>query len=156
MTKKELSVNIKWDEFEMGTCRLFVATLKQYIPTLFFQDHKPKPTISNTMLKAVNDILDMDSDEFERLKEIVDTQDCKIKEIHIDQDNDVFGAVYSEVIVDTGSNTQVSVVVKDGKFFCVNDGTYFDTLEVAKKETKAKGISKEEREKLIAMMNMSE
>ena len=154
MTKKELSINIKWDEFEMGTCRLFVETLSQYIPTLFFQDHKPKPTVSNTMLKAVNDILDMDSDEFDRLKEIVETQDYKIKEIHIDQDNDIFGAVYSEVIVETAENTQVNVVVKDGKFFCVNDGTYFDTLEVVKKETKAKGISKEEREKLIAMMSL--
>ena len=153
MTKKELSINIKWDEFEMGTCRVFVETLNQYIPTLFFQDHKPKPTVSNTMLKSVNDILDMDVNEFDRLREILNVQDYKIKEIHIDQDNDVYIGVYSEVIVSTGLNLQVSVIVKDGKFVCVNDGTYFDTLVVEKKESEKKGISKEDREKIIAMMN---
>ena len=153
MTKKELSINIKWDEFEMGTCRVFVETLNQYILTLFFQDHKPKPTVSNTMLKAVNDILDMDINAFDRLREILDVEEYKIKEIHIDQDNDVFEGVYSEVIVSTGSNIQVSVIVKDGKFTCVNDGTYFDTLVVEKKESEKKGISKEDREKIIAIMN---
>jgi len=153
MTKKELSINIKWDEFAMGTCRVFVETLNQYIPTLFFQDHKPKPTISNTMLQSVNDILDMDMNEFDRLREMLDTQEYKIKEIHIDQDNDVFEGVYSEIIVSIGSNVQASVIVKDGKFTCVNDGTYFDTLVVEKKESEKKGISKEDREKIIAMMN---
>ena len=153
MTKKELSINIKWDEFEMGTCRVFVEKLNQYIPTLFFQDHKPKPTVSNTMLQSVNDILDMDMNAFNRLGEILDTQEYKIKEIHIDQDNDVFEGVYSEAIVSTGSNIQVSVIVKDGKFICVNDGTYFDTLVVEKKESEKKGISKEDREKIIAIMN---
>jgi len=153
MTKKELSINIKWDEFEMGTCRVFVETLNQYISTLFFQDHKPKPTVSNSMLQSVNDILDMDMNAFNRLGEILDTQEYKIKEIHIDQDNDVFEGVYSEAIVSTGSNIQVSVIVKDGKFICVNDGTYFDTLVVEKKESEKKGISKEDREKIIAIMN---
>jgi len=77
MTKKELSINVKWDEFEMGTCRLFVETLNQYIPAVFFQDHKPRPTISNKMLEAVNHILDMDEKEFDRLGELVDTKIAK-------------------------------------------------------------------------------
>jgi hypothetical protein len=156
MTKKELSINIKWDEFEMGTCRLFVETLGQYIPTLFFQDHKPKPTVSNSMLQAVNDILTMDMQEFDRLGEILEAKEYKIKEIHIDQDNDNFEGVYSEVIVSTDSDTQASVVVKDGKFMFVNDGTYFDTLEVSKKETKVKSITKADKEKLVTMMMSSE
>jgi len=115
MTKKELSINITWDEFEMGTCRIFVETLNQYIPTVFFQDHKPKPTVTNKMLAGVNDILDMDINEFDRLGEILGVevyQKSKIKEIHIDQDNDVFDGVYSEVIMSLGSNKQIGVIVK--------------------------------------------
>ena len=130
MTKKELSINTKWDEFEMGTCRIFVERLNQYIPTLFFQDHKPKPTISNKMLQSVNDILAMDMDEFDRLGEILGTKEYKIKEIHIDQDNDVYDDIYSEIIVSTASNVQVSIIVRDGTFLCVNDGNYFDSLMV--------------------------
>ena len=155
MTKKELSINIKWDEFEMGTCRVFVETLNLYIPTVFFQDHKPKPTVSNKMLAAVNDILGMDKSEFARIEDILGTEvyaQSKIKEIHIDQENDPYEGVYSEVIVDTGSNTQVSIIVKDGKFMFVNDGTYFDTLDVCEKENEPTAISKENREKIIAMM----
>jgi len=152
MTKKELSINIKWDEFEMGTCRVFVETLNQYIPTVFFQDHKPKPTVSNKMLQSINNILSMDENEFDRLKEILNTQDYKIKEIHIDQDNDVYEGVYSEVIVSTGLNVQASIIVKDGRFMAVNDGRYFDTLVLEEKKSEEKGMSKENREKIIAMM----
>ena len=155
MTKKELSINTKWDEFEMGTCRVFIEVLNKYIPVVFFQDHKPKPTISNTMLQSVNDILDMNSDEFNRIEEILGAdiyEQSKIKEIHIDQDNDNFDGVYSEVIMSTSSNTQVSIIVKDGTFMCINDGTYFDTLEVSEKETEVSGLSKENREKIIAAM----
>jgi len=153
MTKKELSINIKWDEFEMGTCRVFVETLNQYIPTVFFQDHKPKPTVSNKMLQSINNILSMDENEFDRLKEILNTQDYKIKEIHIDQDNDVYEGVYSEVIVSTGLNVQASIIVKDGRFMAVNDGRYFDTLVLEEKKSEKKGISKEDREKIIAIMS---
>ena len=77
MTKKELSINTTWDEFEMGTCRIFVPVLDQYIPTVFFQDHKPKPTISNKMLQGVNDILDMDENEFARLEDILGVEAYK-------------------------------------------------------------------------------
>lgn len=133
MTKKELSINTKWDEFEMGTCRLFVETLNQYIPVLFFQDHKPKPTISNKMLQSVNDILEMDQDEFDRLHEILGLEEnaqSQIKEIHIDQENDKFNCIYSEIIMGTSLNTSKSVIIKDGKVTCLNDGTYFDVLDL--------------------------
>ncbi len=159
MTKKEVSINTKWDEFEIGTCRVFVDVLKLYIPVLFFQDHKPRPTVSNTMMQALNDILDMPLDEFDRLPEILGMEDgtnIKLKEIHIDQDNDVYEGVYSEVIIDTAAKTQVSVIVKDGAFICVNEGAYFDTLEVMEKKSEAVGPSKEEKQKIIDMMMSSE
>ena len=156
MTKKELSINVKWDEFEMGTCRLFVETLNQYIPAVFFQDHKPKPTISNKMLQGVNDILDMDSNEFDRIGEILGVESYKIKEIHIDQDNDVYVGSYAELIVSTGSNVQVTIIVKDGKFLCVNDGTYFDNLVEREEEKKKYVPTKEEREHLISKLLSSE
>ena len=155
MTKKELSINVKWDEFEMGTCRLFVETLNQYIPAVFFQDHKPKPTISDKMLQSVNDILNMDKKEFDRLGEIVGLetyQQSKIKEIHFDQDNDIYVGVYSEVILSTGAKEQVSIVVKDGTFLCVNDGTYFDKLVELEEEKKKYVPTKEEREHLVAKL----
>ncbi len=160
MTKKELSINIKWDEFEMGTCRIFVETLNQYIPTVFFQDHKPKPTVSNKMLQSVNDILNMDMNEFDRLEEILGTDvynKSKIHEIHIDQENDKYDGVYSEVIMSTGANIQVSVIVKNAAFICVNDGTYFDTLVLNKTDSdvdvsKKGSIDKASREKILAMM----
>jgi len=156
MTKKELSINIKWDEFEMGTCRIFVETLNQYIPSVFFQDHKPKPTVTDKMMKAVNDILDMDRNEFDRLKVILSVDDYKIKEIHLDQDNDVYEGIYSEIIVSTGSNIQVSIIVKDGRFLCVNDGTYFDKLVEREEEKKKYVPTKEEREHLISKLLSSE
>jgi len=73
MTKKEVSLNTTWDEFEMGTCRLFIAALNQYIPTIFFQDHKPQPTISEKMLQSINDILAMTKDDFDQLNAILGT-----------------------------------------------------------------------------------
>lgn len=157
MTKKELSINTKWDEFEMGTCRVFIEVLNKYIPVVFFQDHKPKPTISNTMLQSLNDILDMDIDQFARIEEILGEEvyaHSKIKEIHIDQENDNFDGVYSEVIMDTGSNTQVAIIVKDGKFMCVNDGTYFDALVVSEKEqeSEAKKLTKEDKDKILSIL----
>ena len=151
MTKKEVSINTSWDEFEIGTCRVFVEVLNQYIPVLFFQEHRPKPSISVTMMKALNDILDMPKTEFDRLGDILGAEvyeKSKIKEIHIDQDNDVFENVYSEVIMDTGAN----IIVKDGGFLCLNDGTYFESLEIGEKSTEMKKPSKEERQQVIDMM----
>lgn len=157
MTKKELSINTTWDEFEMGTCGLFVPLLNRYITVVFFQDHKPKPTISNKMLQSVNDILDMDQNEFDRLEALIGGkiyEQSKIKEIHIEQENDKFDGVYSEVIMDSTSNNLISVIVKDGKFIGINDGTYFDTLVVSKKDNDndVAALTKENREKIVAAL----
>lgn len=132
MTKKEIMINTTWDEFEMGTCRLFVDVLNQYIPVIFFQDHKPNPSISNKMVQSVNAILDMDINAFNRLEEILGVdlyEQSKINEIHIDQDNDKFNGVYSEIIMRSISPNLISIIVKDGKVMCLNDGTYFDLIE---------------------------
>jgi len=39
MTRKEIILNTKRDEFERGTCRIFVNFFDQYIPCILFQDH---------------------------------------------------------------------------------------------------------------------
>jgi hypothetical protein len=155
MTKKELSINTKWDEFEMGTCRVFIEVLNKYIPFVFFQDHKPNPTISNKMLQSVNDILDMSIDEFDRLEEVLGKEvydQSKIKEIHIDQENDNFEGVYSEVIMDSASNSLISVIVKDGMFMCINEGTYFDTLVAHPIANEVSVLTKENRENILAAL----
>ncbi len=152
MTKKELSVNIIWDEFEIGTCRLFIESLQAYIPVLFFQDHKPNPTISDTMLQAVNEILCMKRAEFESLKQLLQVENHSIKEIHIDQDNDIYAGVYSEFIIDTGEDLSKTVIVKNGKFIAINEGNYFDTLDREEIKHRNKHLSTIEREKIIALM----
>ncbi len=155
MTKKEIQMNTTWDEFEMGTCRLFVEVLNQYIPVIFFQDHKPKPSISVKMLKSINDILALDENEFDRLKAMLGEEvylQSKIKEIHIDQENDNFDGAYSEVIMNSVSNSVISVIVKDSKFICVNDGAYFDTLVVNEKDSEVNILTKESRDKILSML----
>lgn len=149
MTKKEIILNTTWDEFEMGTCRLFVDVLNQYIPVVFFQDHKPTPNISNKMVQSINDIRALDENELGIIKEMLHEgylfasnttgesntskeevyEKSKVKEIHIDQDNDKFDGVYSEVIITSISNHLISIIVKDGKAKCYDNGTYFDSLE---------------------------
>jgi len=131
MTKKELSLNTKWDEFEMGICLVFFEVLNQYIPIIFFQEHKPTPAISDKMLQSLNTLLDIPLEIFENLKQIVGTtfyEQSKIKEIHIDQDNDTFESVYAEVIMEAKDKSLISIIVKDGQFLCINDGSYFETL----------------------------
>ncbi|SFV70940.1 hypothetical protein MNB_SV-13-206 [hydrothermal vent metagenome] len=156
MTKKEVSINTTWDEFEMGTCRVFLEVLQKYIPIIFFQEHRPKPSISSKMLQALNDILDIEKEEFDRLESILGTEvyaQSKIKEIHIDQDNDKYHAVYAELILNVSSKSLITVIIEDKKFICLNDGTYFDALEVSEEEKEeAPKMSKENREKLVAMM----
>lgn len=131
MTKKELSLNTKWDEFEMGICLVFFEVLNQYIPIVFFQEHKPTPAISDKMLRSLNTLLDMPLEIFKNLKQIVGTtfyEQSKIKEIHIDQDNDTFKSLYAEVIMEAKDKSLISIIVKDGQFLCINDGSYFETL----------------------------
>ena len=127
MGRKEILMNTKWDEFEMGTCRLFVNLFNQYIPFIFFQEHKPLPGISDRMIIALNHVMALNKDEQDiDLDEIGSN---KVKEIHLDQENDRFSGIYSEIIMDTTSGAYVSLIVKDGKIITIDrDGSYFDSL----------------------------
>lgn len=151
MTRKEIMLNTTWDEFEMGTCRLFVNFFDQYIPFIFFQEHKPTPDISAKMIRSINEVLALEEDQLDTLKDrlheaylstyvIEDNAiaglnkeevylKSKVKEIHIDQENDKLNGVYSEIIMHTASVTLMSIVVKDGKIMYHNDDAYLDALE---------------------------
>jgi len=130
VSNKELMLITKWDEFEMGICRLEVQFFNQYIPFVLFQEHRPKPNISKGMIKSINDILALNEVEQEFFeKEFADEFGYKVKEIHIDQDNDALDGVYSEIIMERVFGDTVQLVVKDGKIICYNpDGSYFDSV----------------------------
>lgn len=101
------------------------------------------------MVQSINDILALDENELEIIKGLLHEaylltsgttgesnaskeevyKNSKVKEIHIDQDNDRFNGVYSEIIMSSISNNLISIIVKDAKIICLNDGTYFDLLE---------------------------
>lgn len=130
ISNKELMLITKWDEFEMGICRLEVKFFNQYIPFILFQEHRPKPNISKGMVDSINDILSLHEVEqafFE--KEFSNEFGYKVKEIHIDQDNDTLEGTYSEIIMERVFGDTVQLIVKDGKVICYNnDGTYFDSI----------------------------
>lgn len=137
MTRKEVMLNTVWDEFGMGTCRLFVDFFNQYIPFILFQDHKPTPNISTPMMQSINAILTLDEGERERLKSIlhevylsqaVFVQEgamvwnkeelylqSKVKEIHIDQEHDHCDGTYAEIVIHCAWNALLSVIVKEGE-----------------------------------------
>jgi hypothetical protein len=148
MTRKEIMLNTKWDEFDMGTCRIYVDLFDQYIPFILFQEHRPTPDVSQKMISAINSILGLKIQQEESLKsmlyenylvqekskgnsKLLDREEVylqsKIDEIHIDQENDRLKGIYSEVIVTTMATEPISLIVKDGDFICIDDGTYFDT-----------------------------
>lgn len=131
ISNKELMLITKWDEFDMGICRLEVPFFKQYTPFIIFQEHRPKPNISKRMVESINGILALHEHEqafFEN--EFANEQGYKVKEIHVDQDNDSLEGVYSEIIMERISGDTVQLIVKDGKIICYNnEGTYFDTVE---------------------------
>ncbi|HQR73608.1 MAG TPA: hypothetical protein PLH07_06540 [Sulfurovum sp.] len=137
MTRKEVMLNTVWDEFGMGTCRLFVDFFNQYIPFILFQDHKPTPNISSQMMQSINAILELDEGELESFKSLlydaylsqsVITQmnivpwskadlysASKVKEIYIDQDNDHGKGIYAEIIIECVPQILVCITVKEGK-----------------------------------------
>lgn len=128
MGRKEILMNTTWDEFEMGTCRLFVKLFDQYIPFIFFQEHKPMPSISDRMIVALNQVMAL-----EKEKQTLDFNELgihKVKEIHLDQENDNLNGIYAEIIMDTSSGDYLSLIVKDGEVVSVDrDGGYFDALQ---------------------------
>jgi len=131
VSNKELMLITKWDEFEMGICRLEVQFFNQYIPFVLFQEHRPKPNISKGMIKSINDILALHEVEQSFFQQEFSKElGYKVKEIHIDQDNDAFESVYSEIMMERVTGETVQLIVKDGKIICYNpDGSYFDSIE---------------------------
>ncbi len=71
MTKEEIVNKTTWDYYEMGNCPLFVNLFDQEIPFIFFQDHKPNPSITDKMVESVNDILALNKSEMETIKEML-------------------------------------------------------------------------------------
>ena len=71
MTKEEILIKTTWDENEMGNCPLFVNLFDKEIAFIFFQDHQPKPSITDKMIDCVNDVLGLDTSELERIKDFL-------------------------------------------------------------------------------------
>lgn len=71
MKKEELLEKTTWDEYEIGTCLLFVNCLEKDSPFRFFQDHQPKPDITEKMVETVNDVLALDKSNLETIAEML-------------------------------------------------------------------------------------
>lgn len=71
MTKEEIHNKTTWDDYEMGNCPIFVNLFDREIPFLFFQDHKPKPSITDKMVEIVNEVLELNQSERSILKEML-------------------------------------------------------------------------------------
>jgi hypothetical protein len=134
MTRKEIMLNTKWDEFEMGTCGIFIPFFDQYIPFIFFQEHTPTPDISTKMIASINMIIGFDTSVRNTYLEAFKDEDGnyldhKVKEIHIDQDNDRLDGLYAEIIIQLPTSNTVNLIVKDGKIVCIDhDNSYFEKL----------------------------
>jgi hypothetical protein len=136
MKARHILFNTSWDEFDMGVCKFDVKFFDQFIPFLLFQDHKPKPALTEKMIVAINNIMELDAKEqgiyFEEFGE---NSDVKVSEIHIDQERDDLDGVYSEIIMDMPSREYMSMIVKDGKIIHLDrDGTYLESLKVKKEK----------------------
>jgi len=130
MTRRDILFNTDWDEFDMGTCKLFVTFFNQYIPFIFFQNHQPTPNLTDKMILSLNHILTL---EKESQALYFDTfqggKAPKIQEIHIDQDNDKFESIYAEIIMQPIDNQYLSLIVKDACIIHLDKkGNYLDTL----------------------------
>ena len=130
MKARHILFNTSWDEFDMGTCKFQVDFFNQYIPFLLFQDHKPKPKLTEKMIMAINNIMALNMEKQELyLREFGDSSEVKVSEIHIDQEYDELDGVYAEIIMDMPNVEYMSLIVKDDKIISIDrTGTYFDTL----------------------------
>ena len=132
MKARHILFNTSWDEFDMGVCKFHVDFFNQFIPFLLFQDHRPKPALTEKMIVAINNIMKLDAKEqglyFEEFGEDSDT---KVSEIHIDQEHDDLDGVYSEIIMDMPIGKYMSLIVKDGKIIYLDkEGMYLESLKV--------------------------
>lgn len=71
LTKEKLLNLIEWDENELGHCTLFVPLFNKEMSFLFFPELFKKPTISGKMAETVNDILQIQPSELEKVKELI-------------------------------------------------------------------------------------
>jgi hypothetical protein len=71
MTKEEILDKTSWDYYNIGNCPLFVNLFGQEIPFIFFQEHEPKPSITDKMTECVNDVLSLAKSEIETIKEML-------------------------------------------------------------------------------------
>jgi len=71
MTKEEILKNTTWDYYEMGTCPLFVNVFSKEIPFILFQEHKPKPSITEKMTESIKDILVLEKSELDTIKKML-------------------------------------------------------------------------------------
>ena len=136
MKARHILFNTSWDEFDMGICKFDVKFFDQFIPFVLFQDHKPKPALTEKMIVAINNIMEFDAKEqglyFEEFGENLEV---KVSEIHIDQEHDGLDGVYSEIIMDMPKGEYLSMIVKDGKIIHLDrDGTYLESLKVEKEK----------------------
>jgi len=131
MKMRDVLFNTSWDELDIGTCKFFVPFFDQYISFILFQDHSPKARITEKMVTAVNQVIELSNNTQEVYnKQFANNDSIKIREIHIDQENDELDAVYSEIIVNTASDEYMSLVVKDGTIVCIDTkGTYLESLK---------------------------
>ena len=131
MKARHILFNTSWDEFDMGTCKFLVPFFNQYIEFLLFQDHQPKPALTEKMIKAINDIMELDAKEQGLYFEVFgENPDVKVSEIHIDQEHDELEGVYSEIIMSMPSGEYMSMIVKDGKIIYLDrEGSYLESLK---------------------------
>ncbi|GGH25315.1 hypothetical protein FAZ19_15710 [Sphingobacterium alkalisoli] len=71
MTKNEILNKTTWDDYEIGTCFIYVPLFEKEIPFVFFQNHEPTPSITDKMLACVNDILELEKSAIETIKEML-------------------------------------------------------------------------------------
>lgn len=71
MTKEEILSRTTWDYYEMGNCPIYVSLFDKEIPFIFFQEHKPKPSITDKMTECVNDLLLLNKSELGTIKEML-------------------------------------------------------------------------------------
>ena len=71
MTKEEILEKTTWDEYQMGTCPIYVPLFEKEILFIFFQNHKPEPSITDKMFECLNDVLTLEKSQIETIKEML-------------------------------------------------------------------------------------
>jgi hypothetical protein len=70
MTKAEISEQVTWNEDGFGHFRLFVPLFAKELPFVLF-GNLPTPAVSDKMAAIVNDVLALQPENLERVKELL-------------------------------------------------------------------------------------